>query len=1074
MDNRRAAANFSHVSDQPTLPDPAADVIFRQALERLLPEERASFVAEACGDNAVLFNAVETLLREYAERCMRDQTIAGPTSAKAVVGEGPGSVIGRYKLVERLGEGGCGIVFRAEQTEPVQRAVALKIIRLGMDTEEVVARFEAERQALALMEHPHIAQVLDAGATPAGRPFFVMELVRGEPVTKFCDDHRLNTVARLRLFVQICSAVQHAHQKGVIHRDLKPSNILVALHDGVPLPKIIDFGIAKATAGRLTDKTLFTAYEQFMGTPAYMSPEQAGLGGADVDTRSDIYSLGVLLYELLTGQPPLVPEKLQAAGVDEVRRLIREIEPARPSAQLTTLDGATLTARARQHDTDATRLVAGIRGDLDWIVMRCLEKDRARRYDSASALADDIGRHLANEPIAARSPGSFYVLQKLVRRHRVVFATTAAVGFALLLGFGAALRSYLNEREARAKTVTALARSDYLRAIDLLADNKDPEAVAYLVRALRAQPDDRAAAMLLASLLTQRAWAVPITSTSSSQPVVELVRRGGGFPARGGPTANRGGPFPSRSGQRVGRGGLGGSTAPVSSLEIRSPDGTLVLRSDRQENFVRLLSASSSQPVFEPMRLAGDLGAATFSADGQHVTTTTRELIPEQHLAWEHHETWSLPTDPALLLTLPAAAPALFSPSGQVLFAQKIFWDAVTGRELRRLPDGLAVRDAEFSPDGTRLLTTAQDNVVHLWSVATGEPVSSFANNVAGNAATFSPDGKFLVIATGFGNGRTVRVRDAATGQPLPILQPLEATRPAAAAFSPDGTRVATLGSDGIGVRVWDVATGAPLIEFARNSGNLRAVVFSPDGMRIATATDVGVAHLWDATTGDPTSDPMQQGETALAIAFSADGACLLTFSRQDHAARVWDAATGEPVSALIQARQVLSSSGPSGPAAALFSAAFSLDGRWVVTRGETARLWDAATGLPVSVPFTATAVERERSPVSQSPPLSVPGAVTLVISPDGHRLLTDDSVQHPAIRVWPSGDDMAAWLPDLAEALARCRLDATGSLEFYAGSKSIEELKRLVAQEKDVTQPLVAWARRLLGLASTSAVPPP
>ncbi|MEI6861533.1 MAG: hypothetical protein WCL04_04700, partial [Verrucomicrobiota bacterium] len=834
-----------------------------------------------------------------------------------------------------------------------------------------------------------------------------------------------------------------------------------------------------ATAGRLTDKTLFTAFEQFVGTPAYMSPEQAGLGSADVDTRSDIYSLGVLLYELLTGQPPLAPEKLLAAGVDEVRRLVREVEPIRPSAQLSTLAGATLTARARQHDTDSAHLVSGVRGDLDWIVMRCLEKDRARRYDSASALADDITRHLANEPIAARPPGNFYLLQKLVRRHRVVFATAAAVALALALGFGAALRSYLNERLARAETVTALARSDYLRAIDLLADNKDPEAVAHLVRALRAQPDDRAAATLLASLLTQRAWAVPVASTSMSttQPVAVTPA------ARRGPPGNRGGRG-GGGGQRGGRdvfGGRGGPLPPTPA--IRSPDGTLTLSSDLQENVVRLLSASTSLPVFEPMRLAGNFRTATFSADGKQLTTVTRELAPAQHLAWDHKETWALSATPALLFTLPyTGGPVFLSPDGRVYFSNSGLWDATTGHPLSpRLSEYGGMLEAAFSPDSRRLATvTANSNDVRVWDASTGQPVTPVItddfpgrqrgfNSGRALMVAFSSDGKFLLLT-----GDTARVRDAATGQPVPALQPMEATRPASAAFSPDGARIVTLNSGGAGARMWDATTGAQLREFARDSGSLRAVAFSPDGTRIATSTDNGIAHLWDAATGEPASDPMQQGETTLALAFSADGANLLTFSRGDRAARVWDTATGEPVSALIQIEKTSASPNQPGPnlanRPAPFSAAFSPDARWVVTHGETARVWDTATGLPVSVPFFAAPVERESGPAGQTQQPPAPATVTIVITPDGHRLLTFDSAHHDAIRAWPAGDELPAWLLDLAEALARCRLDATGSLEYFTGAKSIAELQRLVAQEKDPTQPLVLWARRLLGLTPAEA----
>ncbi|MBM3855546.1 MAG: serine/threonine protein kinase, partial [Verrucomicrobia bacterium] len=313
---------------------------------------------------------------------------------EAAGGPEASDMVGRYRLLEKLGEGGCGVVYLAEQSEPVRRRVALKVIKLGMDTKAVIARFEGERQALALMEHPNIAKVYDAGATELGRPYFVMELVRGMRITDYCDRHATGTRARLGLFIQVCHAVQHAHQKGIIHRDLKPSNILVAMQDGVPVPKVIDFGIAKTMHGRLTDSTVYTRLEQFIGTPAYMSPEQAELAGLDLDTRSDIYSLGVVLYELLTSQPPFDPKTLSAAGLDELRRLIREVEPPRPSHRLGTLGPADLTGVAKQRAATAAQLTTELRGDLDWIVMKAIEKQRNRRYDSAAALAADVTRYL--------------------------------------------------------------------------------------------------------------------------------------------------------------------------------------------------------------------------------------------------------------------------------------------------------------------------------------------------------------------------------------------------------------------------------------------------------------------------------------------------------------------------------------------------------------------------------------------------------------------------------------------------------------------------------------------------------
>lgn len=354
-------------------------------------------------------------------------------ASSIVAGDKSGYRIGPYKLLQQIGEGGMGTVWMAEQQNPYRR-VAIKLVKIGMDTKQVLARFHAEQQALALMDHPSIAKVFDAGATENGRPYFVMELVRGLPITTYCDREKLTTLERLDLLVKVCLGVQHAHQKGVIHRDIKPSNILVTMVDGEAVPKIIDFGIAKAAQGKLVNETLFTAFEQFLGTPAYMSPEQAEMTALDVDTRSDIYSLGVLMYELLTGQTPFDSRALLDAGIDEMRRTIREKEPARPSTRLSKLTAGDLTPAARQRKVDVSKLIRSLRGDLDCIVMKCLEKDRKRRYETANDLATDIGRFLHNQPILARPPSNLYRLQKMVRRNRPAFAAAALIVLSLLVG----------------------------------------------------------------------------------------------------------------------------------------------------------------------------------------------------------------------------------------------------------------------------------------------------------------------------------------------------------------------------------------------------------------------------------------------------------------------------------------------------------------------------------------------------------------------------------------------------------------------------------------------------------------
>lgn len=423
--------------------------IFTAALNHTDPDQRATFLDAACGADAALRERVEALLVHHAQ--LGSFMASSPTtSLDDSIAERPGAQIGPYRLLQQVGEGGFGVVFMAEQQSPVRRKVALKVIKPGMDTRQVIARFEAERQALAVMDHPNIARVLDAGATPTCRPYFVMELVRGTPITQYCDENSLDIRERLALFATVCQAIQHAHTKGIIHRDIKPTNVLVTRQDGHPMVKVIDFGIAKAMGQQLTEKTLFTDFTQMIGTPLYMSPEQAELSSIDVDTRSDIYSLGVLLYELLTGSTPVSKEQLKQAAFDEIRRIICEDEPPKPSTRISSAEAAPSIA-AHRH-TEPAKLARLVRGELDWIVMKALDKNRSRRYETATGFAADIYRYLNDEPVLACPPSAAYRFRKFARRHKGGVALAGATAVIVLLALvGLAISNVLITREKNLK-----------------------------------------------------------------------------------------------------------------------------------------------------------------------------------------------------------------------------------------------------------------------------------------------------------------------------------------------------------------------------------------------------------------------------------------------------------------------------------------------------------------------------------------------------------------------------------------------------------------------------------------------
>jgi WD40 repeat protein len=747
----------------------------------------------------------------------------------------------------------------AEQEEPVRRKVALKVIKLGMDTRQVVARFEAERQALALMEHPNIAKVLDAGATDSGRPFFVMELVGGIKITDYCDQNHLRTGQRLDLFVQVCRAIQHAHQKGIIHRDIKPSNVLVARLDGVPVPKVIDFGIAKATEGRLSDQTLFTAFEQFIGTPAYMSPEQAQLGGVDVDTRSDIYSLGVLLYELLTGTTPFDAKEMLAGGLDEIRRMIREIEPVKPSTRLMQERVAQLAGTGKP----ALRTPHTVfEKDLDWIAMKCLEKDRARRYATANGLARDIERHLNNEPVVARPPSRLYSFQKLFRRNKLVFTASATVVFVLLLGLGGIFSQWRRaeqhatlEGHERTRAVEATERAqkalEQMQAIEVRRAEEYHEAddcrnmLPYLALVLRQNPSNRIAAERLFSALSHRNWA-----RLSCPPMMHSNR--------------------------------------VTSAKF-SRDGRRVVTSSA-DNTAWVWDASSGRTVSGPLTHKAEINDAEFSPDGQLVVTSSDD---QSARVWEASSGRPI-TDP---LPHPAKVElAHFSPDGKMLVTlcdDRVarLWDARNGRSILRPlhhgggpPQPHFLKEADFSPDGTLLATIAMEGQTRVWSCRTGELINKLEHGAPGALCVrFSPDGRRLAISL-YTNSTVVW--NLATNPPQTISLPHHGIG-RSVEFSPDGERVVTASHDKT-AQVWDAVSGKPIGQPLAHGHYVASATFSPEGLRVVTASSDQTIRVWDAETGEPLTEPIEVESGAFYAQFHPDGQRVLTASN-GKAVLIWD-----------------------------------------------------------------------------------------------------------------------------------------------------------------------------------------
>jgi len=774
--------------------------IFEQALDFESDDERRAYLAGACGGDKGLAEAVAELLAASGE-ADRDDFLPSDLGNEALVREGEGSVIGRYKLLQKIGEGGFGVVYMAEQREPVKRRVALKIIKLGMDTKHVVGRFEAERQALAMMEHPNIANVLDAGATEHGRPYFVMELVRGVPVTQFCDEKQLSTEQRLTLFLDICSAVQHAHQKGIIHRDLKPNNVLVTVGDdgNRAHPKVIDFGIAKATQQELTDKTLFTRFEDFVGTPAYMSPEQAQYSQLDIDTRTDIYSLGVLLYELLAGRTPFDSEDLVSSGVDEIRRRIREEEPPRPSTRLHSLEHSDRTAIAKARGADPELLRKKLRNEIDWIIMKAIDKDRSRRYGTAEALADDIGNYLSDAPVEACPPTASYRFKKMVRHNKGAFAVTAAVVGALALGAIASAWQAVQTSRANDRG-RELLRDSYLVQANATRRTIEPGRHYDSLSALK-----KAAA--IAPSLEQRSAAI----AALAMPDLRYTR-----------PLDVGVPGLPRA--------IGVIDADGERYAIGNPQGEVkVYRYDDRTEIASLPAQD------------GRIIELRFSPNGKYLAVQFEKSGVSSLNIWDFDKGQSV-------LSVAATNWQAFDFSGdssRIAIGLKkdrsiVVHDLTTGERVGDIDYGRVPRKVRFDPAGERIAAIAGTPEVAIFDVVTGSLIKKLTHLRNAMSIAWHPEGETLAMgAAGF----SIVIYDVALGLPVELLRGHQA-EVVALEFHPSGRFLASDSWDGT-TRVWEHYSGRCVLQTLGNfAGFLR------DGSGLKMALDSRNPGIWEFTTG--------------------------------------------------------------------------------------------------------------------------------------------------------------------------------------------------------------------------------